>query len=230
MNYSIIKDEAALQSFIQWLPELALNETFYCSLFARNKYCNGLSHVASDKAQLKRFTANKKTLLYKIRQLECPIGSYYASKNLDIPQEALALYISLNPRNMEKATRSGLIKFANLLATTYNGYNPHQEIMSEIQKQSSRKVYCDFDFDNVAWVDKRDEVLSHINPEALTVLKTRGGFHLLVKFENIAKEYQKSWYMNIRGIDGVDISKDIMIPVVGCTQGNFVPHFIPVYV
>lgn len=226
MNYKIITDEVRLSQFVDWLPNLKLNETFYCCLFARNKYCTGISHVSSDKAQLKRFTATKRNLISKLKQLECPVGAYYTSKDHNIPQESLAVYISLNPRDMERATRASLIKLATLLGTTYNGYNPHQEVMSEIQKSVSRKIYTDLDFDNVSFESMQEEIINLINKEAITVLKTRGGFHLLIEHSKIQQPYAKTWYLNLTQLEGCDQNKDIMIPVVGCTQGGFTPHFL----
>jgi len=238
-NYKIITDENALREFIGFLPELEDGECYYYSLFARNKY-NSTNVLKADKQQLKRGTSTKEFLFEKIKNLEIEVGGY-KQNHIPVPQEALALYISPNPRSYEKATKIALKKLLDLVLEKYSGYNPHQEVLSAIQKSCGRKIFYDFDFDGVDFEDVRDELLNSINPECLNIIVTRGGFHLLVEFSKLGKEYKKNWYNNIVAIKGVDIrtkydsDKDGndnseedkgILPCVGCCQGGFVPKLI----
>ncbi len=226
MNYQIVKNETALRDFIAWLPDLQPDETFYCALFARNKYAKN-ANIKADKAQLKRFTSDKNRLFEKIKQLECEIGAYKTKNGDIIPQEALAVYINPNPRSYEKATKNALIKLVQLITQPYSGYNPHQEVLSAIQKAQSRKIYFDLDFDNVDASLTLPLIEAHINKDCVTILQTRGGFHVLIELEKINPLFNKTWYRNITSLKGVDIAGDNMIPIVGCSQGGFEPHFIP---
>lgn len=236
MNYEIVKDVKLLQEFIDWLPELKSTEKYYLCLFARSKYTkdaqgvNGLPHIKSDKAQLKRFTSDKLRMFEKIKQLEIAVG-WYRQKELIVPQEALALYITPNPREMWKASINSMVKLANCIRDQNILLNPHQEVLSEIQRTKSRTCWIDFDIDidfqkyspeeNMVVVE---EIKSYINPEAVVWLKTRGGYHVLVNPEKVAAEYKNSFYQNISRC--ADQSGDNMIPVPGCYQGGFVPHFV----
>ena len=225
-NYKIITNHKELERFIDWLPELQPKETLYICLFARSKYTKEMN-IQSGQTQLKRFTSNKEHLVSKIKQLECELGSY-THKGNPIPQEALALYINPNPRDLEKATRNSLVKFAHLITKPYTGYNPHTEVMSEIQTAHSRKIWMDFDFDGV----EVDEVLQKIKDEdiinlgCLSVLKTKGGFHLLVRNQIIIDKHTKTWYQKIANLPGVDMKGDGLMPVPGCYQGGFSPYLI----
>jgi hypothetical protein len=227
MNYEIIKDKDKLFDFINWLPELKSNEIFYVVLLGRNKYCKDIVHLNSDKQQLKRFTSTKEQLYIKIKQLECEIGSYY-QKETPIPQEALAIYITINPRNIELAAKNSLKKLADLITQPYTGYNPYQEVMSEIQKSTSRKIYFDMDFDDTEVNEIISEIKQYININCLKILKTRGGFHLIIKLDEIEDKYKKIWYQGLINLEGSDSKRDEMTPIPGCSQGNFIPHFISI--
>ncbi len=219
--YQIVKDELKLKQFIDWLPDLENDETYYVALFARKKYS---SEVKSDKCQLKRFTSTKKYLIDKIYQLEIPVGRYKTNGE-GITQDSLALYINPNPRSFVRATKQSLKVFADLITKDYSNYNPHQEVMSEIQKAKSRTVYFDFDFDNVEFDILKFDFINH---DCLHIVKTKGGFHLLVEVDKIDKQYSKSWYNDISKMKNVDVRGDNLLPVIGCTQGNFIPHFIEI--
>jgi hypothetical protein len=224
MNYKIIQNETLLKEFVEWLPELKDNETYYLTLFARRKYAPDVPYLKTDKSQLKRLTSKKEFIIDKIKQMECAIGTY-KQKEVIVPEHALVAYITPNPRDLEKATKESLKKFAELITKPYGNYNPHQEVLSEIQKAYSRKIYFDLDFDNV----DKDYIISNlenkINFDCLTFLKTRGGYHVLIKLDKIDKKFEKSWWKNVSQIPNLDIKGDNLIPIPGCIQGGFVPHF-----
>jgi hypothetical protein len=239
MNYQIIKDEKVLKDFIKWLPELEKDEVYVVNLFARNKYCKDIVHINSDKAQMKRFAATKDWLFRKIKQLETEVGNYW-QQDIPIPQEALALYITINPRSQVKAAKNLLIKLAKLVTEPYNSYNVSAEALSELQKAVGRKLYFDLDIDfDPFFTTKQDHptvglflksvyenVSAVVNMDAVTIIRTRGGAHVLVRLDQIDSNFKKTWYKEITTIPGVDVKgSDALIPVLGCTQGNFVPNF-----
>jgi len=225
MNYTIIKDEKILKDFINWLPELELGEAYYVALFARNKYCES-GVIKSGKQQIKRFTSKKEFLYQKLKQLECEVGSYLYKGDI-VPQEALAVYITVNPRSYEEAAKNSLIELAKLITKPYQGFNPHQTIMSQIHTSCKRKVYLDFDLDTDCSIEEiKEQLQNSINFDCLTILKTRGGYHVLIKLDKVENKYKKSWYMALSKLPGVDVKGDNLIPIPGCVQSNHVPHFI----
>lgn len=221
MNYKIILHEPTLRQFIDdILPDLAPNETLYCCLFARKKY---FPILKSDKSQLKRFTSSKERLFDKIKQLECEIGSYKQDQ-IEIPQEALALYISANPRDNAKATIRGIKKFADLIENQNQNFNPHQEILSVIQRTPGKKKWVIFDIDEKDG-GIVDEIERFIGTRDFLLLETRGGYHALIEPNKIPKDFSKTWHQNMSRI--ADVRGDCLIPVPGTSQGGFMPRFIP---
>jgi len=205
-HYKIITNENKLREFIEWLPELADNEKYYCCLFARKKYCED-QITSADKTQLKRFLA---------------IGAYQL-KNIAAPQESLALYINPNPRDLKKATYQGIIELTKFLMNNRENFNPHSELMSCIQQSAGKKKYLDFDVDTKDFdFDKLKDI---INVSCLEIIETRGGYHILVKLDDLDPKYKKTFYKDIVAL-GVDQTGDQLLPVPGCTQGGFTPRFI----
>jgi hypothetical protein len=108
--------------------------------------------------------------------------------------------------------------------------SPHQEALSEVQKSKSRTCFIDFDFDvEVSEGSYREVIgktLQFVNREAVTVLSTRGGFHCLIDPSKVEKQFVKGFYQGLKSVAGVDQTGDQMIPVPGCTQGMYTPHFL----
>ncbi len=221
MTYNIIKDPALLREFIDWLPTLREGEKFYCCLFARKKYLP--AHLKSnDKSQLRRFLSDKDRLFNKIEQLEAKFGAYEV-KGEAAPQDSLVLYINPNPRGLKAATFNSIIKLTESLKNQVPNLNPHQEVMSAIQKSIGQKVYLDFDIDDKYFDLNRLEGI--INRDALSIVQTRGGYHVLVKLAAVHEEFKSTFYKKMLAL-GVDQTGDQLLPVPGCTQGGFMPRFV----
>lgn len=232
-NYQIIVKPSDFKEFINWLPQLEQGEKYYYCLFARNKYCKGLTHIKSDKQQLKRGTTDKERMFEKYWQLEAPFGAYTQKEN-PIPQEALALYMTLNPRSERIAAGELNMKLTKLFVNGDVRVNPYQEALSELQRSTSRKIFTIFDIDSKEMDPIRTDIMIRqiVGVKAsFRVLETRGGYHILLRPATIGKEYQASWFNQMLKVPNLDIARrkdgkyetDIMIPVPGCIQGGFTP-------
>jgi hypothetical protein len=233
MNYKFILDEKVLTDFVAWLPPLNKDEAFYIVAIARNKYVRDMKDmppikIPGDKQQMARFLCTKESLVNRLKELECEVGTYKtrgSNAGTPIPQEAISTYISVNPRSYTDGAKKALKLLADLVTQPYNGYRLDHEILTCVQQSCSRKIFFDMDFDGIDLADTLVEVEKHINMNAVHALKTRGGFHLLVKLADIAPEYKKSWYKELEKLPGVDIKGDNLVPVPGTCQGMFMPVF-----
>jgi len=224
MNYAIIKDEDEFKKFINILPDLKDDEQFYITLFARKKYDIN-NELKSDKTQLGRTTATKDRVFDKIKKFEVPLGTYKVD-GIPVPENCLAVYIHPNPRGMKKASLLTVKKIIDNIG--YDRYqNPKSVALSSIQVSNSRTYYVDFDFD----IDNQhyDRHIYDISMEAtgdensFKIIKTRGGYHILVEPE-LTKN--KKWHQGIRKNLNVDQVGDLLLPVPGCVQGDYVPKIL----
>lgn len=229
-NYKIVTDREVLLEFIDFLPELKENECYYICLFSRAKYCKEGGLISSDKQQLKRVVASKKEyIIDKIKQMECPVGSYKTKRGDDVPQESLALYITVNPRCQIKAMYTLQKKLLDIAYTRSSGFNINAEAMSALQKSKSRSCFVVFDFD----VDKEEcadgylyeWVRDRVGSGAFEILITRGGYHVIIDPNKVDEDKRKTWYNEISKNPLIDQKGDMMIPVPGTYQGGHTPKF-----
>jgi hypothetical protein len=225
MNYKIIEDEAKLDEFLALLPDTDDNEVYYLCLFCRHKYAPSFPNTR-DSGQLARITArNKVEIKEKIRRMEVPLGSY-SRDGVVAPQEGIALYISLNPRSLIKANKWLLVEMAKRAADGNMDFNPMTLATTAVHNAGDRKFFVDFDFDNVDPADHRILIEQALpDQDSYKILKTRGGFHLLVMLDRV--KGNKKWYPNVTKLPNCDVrGSDTLTPVAGCVQGGFVPHFV----
>lgn len=236
MNYKIIKDYKEVERFIKWLPELEDGQKFYISLFARKKY-GATQGLKADKGQLKRFTASKEQMINKIKKLEVELGSYECD-GIPVNQDSLVLYITPNPRDMHKAGLKTIQELTKFLVEGKKIYNAQSTALNMIQVSGIKK-YFDMDID---FKDGKSCTLSVlydwlwgndiINKEAVVgnIVKTRGGFHVLVELDKITDQYKKKWYNNFSNTKSelftVMVNSDNMIPFPGCVQSDYSPKLV----
>lgn len=221
-NYRIITDETKLDEFISFLPDIKDTEVYYLCLFGRHKYALEFPNTR-DSGQLARVVAKKEDLKEKIRRLETPEGSY-SRDGTTAPQNALAVYIGLNPRSLPKANRNLLVELATRIASGETEFNPVSAATTEIHRATDRKFFVDFDYDDAEPDDYRAEIEKALPPEAYRVLKTRGGFHLIV---DLRTKPQGNWYQKLASLPKCDVrGAKNLTPVPGCTQGGFTPYFM----
>lgn len=221
MNYTVIYDEETIKEFIDFLPDLTENETYYLTLLSRNKYAK--NPINSRTTPLKRLTSDKKYMLQNIKQLECPLGSYTKDGTFVEP-ESLALYITTNPRCKKKAIFGLLSEIATNLKHNCTTYNPLSDALTCINRAKSRPVFVTFDIDNKIDIETHIyKIWDTVGQDAVAAIETHGGYHVLIRPDKVVAK-QKDWY---RIIDmylsdkGVDQTGDILSPVPGTLQGNF---------
>ena len=244
--YTIIRDYKELQRYVDSLPDLGENYKYYISLFARKKY-GATEGLTSDKCQLKRCVASKDRIIQKLRQMEVPLGAYVfqgkeGEEELVVNQHSLVAYISANPRDMNKSAGALVKKLVSQIVDGETITNPQAEALSQIQVHG-KKIYfnIDIDFADGKFVHEstiRLWLKDKINRDAYRLIRTRGGYHLLVELAKIDNTYKKSWYNNI--VLGtthtemlsikeffVDMNNgDGMLPIPGCVQSEFTPFEI----
>ena len=223
MNYKVILDEKELDNFLGLLPDHSDSEVYYLSMFGRHKYCKDFPNMRDD-GQLSRFISKKSQIKEKLLRLESPIGSYIRN-DFQVPQEALALYICMNPKSLLRANRNLHIEMAKRLANGELNFSPISLATTEIHKAADRKFFVDFDFDNVAGTKELYAKVLEIFPseDCFKCIKTRGGVHILVLLEKV-KGLKSKWYQALSALPGCDVrSSDALTPIPGCTQGNYTP-------
>ena len=225
MNYQLIRNEQALQEFIDFLPELKANEGYFLILIARNKWNPDAKLPANVK--LKRETVNRKDrIIPAIRQWEVEQGSYQYDGH-PIPNDNLGVYIAYNPKDQYAACFQLINKCLDSIKEKRDNINIKSMANDVIQISTGSKNFIDIDVDVKEGEDERkifDYIQSVIGHEYLAVVKTNGGFHCLVR---LGDHLPRNWYKLIQSHpfkSDLNIMSNDLMPLVGCNQGKYIPN------
>lgn len=244
--YKIINNYEDLEKYVESLPDLGENFKYYISLFARKKY-GGTEGLTSDKCQLKRCVASKDRIIQKIRQMEVPLGAYTfrgkeGEAEIVVNQQSLVVYISANPRDMHKAAGATAKKLITQIVDGQQVKNPQAEALSQIQVHG-KKIYFNVDIDFAEDKFVHEDTIKiwlndKVNMGAYRLIRTRGGYHLLVELDKLNPLLKKTWYNRLALGSSheemltvkefyVDMKNgDGMLPIPGCVQADFTPYEI----
>jgi hypothetical protein len=241
--YRVIRDYKKLEAFVESLPDLGEGYKYYITLFARKKY-GGTPGLTSDKCQLKRVVASKDRIIHKLKQMEVPLGAYtFRGKegegDVVVGQQSLVAYISANPRDMRKAGGATAKVLVSKIVDGQPIKNPHAEALSQIQVHG-KKIFFNVDIDFteeygfIHEADIKRFVSDVLNEDAYKLIRTRGGYHMLVELDKINPLFKKNWYNGLQHMNvhpnpviHVDLKNgDGMLPIPGCVQSDFTPFVV----
>ncbi len=240
---SLLKDEQSTRKFIEKvLVPLERDEVFIMVLTARKKYCSNLS--ASLEVVRKDIIRNNDTdeIIRKIKKMSVVEELYVDNKGNIIPEEAFALYILPEPRSTIKAFRSFQKDvndwiYEDLVGKVQKLENYRRidaKLFSSIHKSKSRSIYyiLDVDIKNVDLLMNIIKDMKEFNVDKYIkyVSKTHGGYHILTERNDETGKYifiEMKKDRNVYLKDFLEVRKETMTPVVGCSQGgHIVKEFI----
>ncbi len=227
MNYKLIHDEDQLQRFIDFLPNLNPNEGYFIILIARKKWYPE-SGIASAHKLKRETVSSKDKIIPTIRQWEISRGAYKSGETL-IDQRNLGVYIGFNPKNQYNACFELVNQCMAAIRSNKENINIKAMASDVIQGSNGTKNFIDIDVDikdGEDYFQVKSFIDGILDESHTTFIKTNGGFHCLVKLDGL--KGNNSWYQQINAnqfASDLNIMSNDLIPVVGCNQGIFVPHF-----
>ncbi len=212
--HKFLHNEDELDIFLTKLREvitLTRDECFYLMLMSRNKYLTEEERKKTDLGRANIVTRQilhsleTKDVIQALRKMECAYGAYTDRSGNPIPNECLIPYLTYNPVSPIKAFSDTqrcfveyLLELDNRTGDKSNTYDRLSKIDSQyrtqLQHAFSRKVLLDFDFDipegaSRVVLEFTDRLTQ--NGAKSFVVKTRGGFHVLVERATIKYNYTK---------------------------------------
>jgi hypothetical protein len=255
LTHKLISDESEIKRFVGILPHLALDEVYFVSLSARNKYLTdkekqeiGLGRAEMFNRRLVKCASNPDEAfdmyLRTIKSFECIYGGITTKSHEIIPDKCLVVYANINAVSGKKALRLFLSKAIDNIFDSTADVNCIAKmasldsmLMNCYQQSRSTKKFIDIDFDIPANAyDLLVQFIRVLKENNITyyVIKTKSGYHVLMQTDTIKFNYNITVHeLNATaqyryGKEHVEViqNKNEMIPVPGTYQGGFPVTFL----
>lgn len=243
---TLIHDRKEYLKFLEYLPELENDEVYFLSLSARNKYLTDEERVEYDLGRTEMFSRqiafDKDGIIHALNKMRADLDVRTTRNGSPMPEHCLVVYINVHPSSTLKAYR----RFSEQMDRHYeeaflglrNGseasdmWIPFRRIttnlMNHIQKATSRKLLVDVDIDGDDEKESRQlvqEVNDFLSAHGCgrMVVKTQGGFHVLVPSKYLGKEvplFQKLQELDKQTSGEVKFNGNAMVPLPGTKQAG----------
>lgn len=254
-QHKFIHDWQETKRFINLLPVLDMDEAYFVSLSARNKYLTdeekdeislGRTEMFSRKLIKCSFIPEKREEVFNrvIHSLECSHGGITTKTGMVIPDKCLVVYVNINPVSGKKALKLFNSKTDDMLFDSFTNTNGlygfaglDSLLMTCYQKSRGTKKFVDIDFDIP---EDGNNLLTYFLSELIKngvkyhVIKTKSGHHVLLETDTIKFNYTALVReLDVKakkmfGPEHIEIIQNTngMIPLPGTLQGGFAVHFM----
>lgn len=248
MPYRFIYSEDEVRKFFSILSPLKPDEAYFVSLSARNKYLTDEERKAIDLGRTEMFARKLvkqytyEAFIRTLRTYEINDGGFTSRSNIPLPEKCIVIYANINPVSGKAALKEFYEKTTQLLFDLSDDNDSHKrlasldtELMNCYQRARGTKKFIDIDCDVPDdGVDIVELVLNEFKANSVDyhVIKTRGGFHILIDRSTLHYNYttiiNKANELAVErfGHAEVVVNKNEMVPICGCISAGFPVHFV----
>lgn len=241
-HHHIIHDPSQVKIFAELFVPLKAHQAINLSLIARRKYAPTLTESAYILQRViiggdeNRTRAEDHLYRYLLR-LECPVGSYIDKEERPIPDESLAVYAFIDPKDTIKALSSTLHECVERMSngdSLPNAFNLYKEQITKTKSIGGEKYrQLDIDTKDSENIQIVRDLLFRAKIKPLITVETRGGYHVIYRNKKeidhkFLHDFKKSTVFekpNVYGVSTKDywfsITGYSMMIVPGTYQGGF---------
>lgn len=230
-HYELVYDPNQIREWCDymWTP----HDTHMIMIAARKKYVPDVKVKAA--FVLRRDIVNEPgRLLDAIRQYEFPVDALKDDAGNPIPNAALAVYVTLNPRDPLRAVADLAVATTQHLQRRSVGADdvaaPRVVSLAKslLQTACLKKQYLTVDIDDKALFGAVVSVIDPRQTPIQCIVETRGGFHIILDLKNLTPEGDSALRLALRAWPKtqVELLRDQNTPVPGTVQGGFRVRFV----
>jgi len=244
----VLADPAIISDFIKHLPDLGENEVYFLSLSARNKYLSTEERDYYSLGQTEMFSRqiafDRDGIALALNRMKGDLESRRTRSGLEMPNRCLVVYINIHGMSTLKAYGAFVEEMnrhqTEVIHALLNNNAPNltaflrmnTRLMNHIQKATGTKEYLDVDID--APKELAESILERLQEPLVDlgiphlVIKTHGGYHIMLKSKELKKfkNFQLYKLISEYNIEAeaeggeVGFNSNAMVPLPGTYQAG----------